>query len=195
MELARVMRIAQLLTDALRPACERIEIAGSIRRLEPDVGDIEIVFQSKIGPIESAGTLFPLDGAMIEGAVNDLLESRVLKWDTKIKANGPRHKRLIHRVSGMAVDLFGATSKNWGYIMAIRTGPAEFSRALVSAPWAGGVRPIEIGFSEGVVYRNGESLTLPNETDFFQVLGVPWIPPEKRSLPELFRDRMRGTRA
>jgi DNA polymerase/3'-5' exonuclease PolX len=38
-----VLPIAGRIVEALRPYCERIEIAGSLRREKPMVGDIEIV--------------------------------------------------------------------------------------------------------------------------------------------------------
>ena len=40
---ARALMLAQGLIETLRPHCERIEIAGSLRRGKPDVGDIELV--------------------------------------------------------------------------------------------------------------------------------------------------------
>ena len=41
--LTEAQNIAEKLVDKLRPACERIEIAGSIRRQKAEIGDIEIV--------------------------------------------------------------------------------------------------------------------------------------------------------
>ncbi len=38
-----VMPIAQRLLSALAPNCHRVELAGSLRRGRPMVGDIEIV--------------------------------------------------------------------------------------------------------------------------------------------------------
>jgi DNA polymerase/3'-5' exonuclease PolX len=43
MELSRAREIAKRVLVLLRPFCERAEIAGSIRRGKPEVGDIEIV--------------------------------------------------------------------------------------------------------------------------------------------------------
>jgi DNA polymerase/3'-5' exonuclease PolX len=39
---AQMMTIARAVVERLRPACQRIEIAGSLRRHRPMVGDIEI---------------------------------------------------------------------------------------------------------------------------------------------------------
>ena len=43
MELQKAYKIAQQLVHVLKPHCARIEIAGSIRRMKAQVGDIEIV--------------------------------------------------------------------------------------------------------------------------------------------------------
>jgi len=49
--LADARVIAESLMAALGPGCERIEIAGSIRRGRPDVGDIELVAIPRIEQI------------------------------------------------------------------------------------------------------------------------------------------------
>lgn len=43
MRLQRALEIAQKVLKKLEPHCERISIAGSVRRMKYDVGDIEIV--------------------------------------------------------------------------------------------------------------------------------------------------------
>lgn len=43
MKLEQALEIAEKVKALLAPHCERIEIAGSIRRKKPDVKDIEIV--------------------------------------------------------------------------------------------------------------------------------------------------------
>lgn len=184
MELTRAESIAQLLVEALRPSCARIEIAGSIRRCKPDVKDIEIVYISERGVIQT-GTLFPVEGPLMETAIEDLVASNVLVWDTQVKRAGPKYQRLVHRASEMVVELFAATPENWGYILALRTGPADFNQALVSAPWQGGVKPLHIAFADGTVYAHGVPLALPEERDFFHALRLPWIAPERRTLETL----------
>ena len=46
---AVVLPITERLVSILAPFCERIEIAGSLRRLKPEVGDIELVVIPKLG--------------------------------------------------------------------------------------------------------------------------------------------------
>lgn len=56
-ELAAARRMADRLLALLAPACERIAIAGSIRRGVPLVGDIEIVAMPRV-TTEPAGDLW-----------------------------------------------------------------------------------------------------------------------------------------
>ncbi len=43
MQLDKALEIAEKTKELLAPYCERIEIAGSIRRKKPEVKDIELV--------------------------------------------------------------------------------------------------------------------------------------------------------
>lgn len=49
--------VAGELKDKLEPACKRIEVAGSLRRCQPDVGDIELVCIPKAGEFEPADAI------------------------------------------------------------------------------------------------------------------------------------------
>lgn len=42
-ERARALALAREFVEAVKPACERIEIAGSLRRCLPWIGDIEVL--------------------------------------------------------------------------------------------------------------------------------------------------------
>jgi DNA polymerase/3'-5' exonuclease PolX len=48
------------------PRCERIEIAGSLRRGKPNVGDIEIFYVPRIGQVQVLGELFPKSGSLAD---------------------------------------------------------------------------------------------------------------------------------
>ena len=43
MRLDEATAIAERVVEILRPHCDRIEVAGSVRRGKPEVGDIEVV--------------------------------------------------------------------------------------------------------------------------------------------------------
>ena len=92
--------------------------------------------------------------------------------------NGPRYKALVAVRSGVPVDLFVVRPPaTWGVTMAIRTGPRDYSRHLVTALLARGLR------SEGgrVLRSNGEPLPTPEERHVFEFAGIPYLAPELRA--------------
>jgi len=175
--------IADRLLSELGPSCERIEIAGSVRRGKPDVGDIEIVAVPKtteqrdlFGNSVAAGFAGALpNGSAIDGAVQQfvLAGARLLK-------NGPRYKQ-IALPEGINLDLFLVLPPaQFGVIMAIRTGPAEFSKWLVTARKDGGALPSNCQVRAGAVWRDGAIVPMPQETDLFNFLGLAWSEPGQR---------------
>ena len=136
--LAQAEEYAAEIVGLLAPACSRIEIAGSIRRRRPDVGDIEIVCIPTLIPVIDQD----LFSAPIQGEPVNLLDSRCLKLigDGTLdlrpdkngrSANGSRYKRLLYRDFGL--DLFIVLPPaQWGVLFTIRTGSAEFSHRLVT---------------------------------------------------------------
>jgi DNA polymerase/3'-5' exonuclease PolX len=181
MDLLRGQQIAQDVMMWLGPACERITVAGSIRRQAPEVKDVEIVAISKKG----AGAVALFKGSAdiipeIDQRIDILIAEGQLAWDTGVRRNGPRYKRLIHCNSGVAVDLFLATEENWGAIMAIRTGPQAYVKMLVSHGWDGGVMPPNMKQRDGYLWRHGMVVPVPTEADYFREIGVQIWPPEDR---------------
>lgn len=72
MPLAQALDLAVELQDLLAPACERIQIAGSIRRLRETVGDLELVAiprmrpQGQVSLFRPPGQAIPLVSALWE---------------------------------------------------------------------------------------------------------------------------------
>jgi hypothetical protein len=145
LEYAREM--AEALVELLASACQRIEIAGSIRRQKANPNDIEIVAIPKIVSF----TMDFFDGGHTTDANElndlcyDLLQRGVLEqrpdnrghhcWGTGIK------RAVFFRGKDYApVDLFQVIEpRQWGVIYTIRTGPGDFNRLLVtSRRWGGG---------------------------------------------------------
>jgi DNA polymerase/3'-5' exonuclease PolX len=139
MNRAEAIFLAQLLALDLRPVCTRLELAGSVRREKQDPKDIELV---AIAGIESEERC-DLFGQVVSVTLVNRLEDRLQEllelpagwaWqlDEELPRNGPRYKRLRHKVLGICCDLFLTSERGWGGAMAIRTGPADFSQALVT---------------------------------------------------------------
>lgn len=172
--------VADEVVEVLAAACERIEVAGSIRRGKARVKDVEIVLiprtgQRQVGLWEYEE--YPLVDPVLEGMVG----AGVLAWDEVVKRRGPKYKRLVHVASGLVVEVFGATAENWGLILAIRTGPAEFNKRLVSKGWHGGAMPLEMRMDGGFLWLRGERVVTETEEAFFEALGVPCWEPGERS--------------
>ena len=181
--LEKAQEIARRYLDLLAPVCERIEIAGSIRRKKPLVGDIEIV---AIPRTVVSNDLFGNPGmshSLLDDAVVELIPrgARLLK-------NGRRYKQ-IALPEGVNLDLFVVLPPaQWGVIFALRTGPGDFSRWIVTPRKRGGALPSNCRVKDGAVWCNGEVFPTPEEKDFLQLLGLSGLAPENRR-PNIWRSR------
>lgn len=126
-----VLPVAEELVRVLSPFCERIEIAGSLRRQCPLVSDIELVAIPKVESVERAipGDLFGAKEVVtinrLWGALDGMLGSHYVKA-------GEKYRAFICPKETIQVDLFTAEPGNWGLILLIRTGPWEFSKSVVT---------------------------------------------------------------
>jgi DNA polymerase/3'-5' exonuclease PolX len=175
---------AEALLHDLGPYCERIEVAGSLRRKTEDVGDVEIVCIPKVE--------FPQMSLLGIGSeqgpkVTPLYEAveRLEYVEPRVDENGatkmgPRYMALRDKYTGVPIDFFCVLPPaQWGVIMTIRTGPADFSHKLMKIAKRRGYR-CEDGVLKDVRRRNGEPVLTPEERDFFKTISVAWTEPEKR---------------
>lgn len=161
MRLDQAKAIAERVKAQLAPHCDRIEIAGSIRRQKPDVGDIEIVAIPK-----------PYDVGLFASGIAPIVD----QWP---KVRGVLPCKYTQRLlpEGIALDLFFATPINWGLIYAIRTGSADYSHHVLACGW---VRNGYIS-SGGTLTRFGVAVPVREEVDLFRLAGVQWTEPEERN--------------
>lgn len=179
LRLAEAVAVAEQLVGLLEPACERIEIAGSIRRRMPEVHDIELVAISRREPVcDIWGNPVPgKETHLLEGLVADLQADGSLSLrDTGAgQRNGPAYKAL--RFRGVPVDLFIVRPPaQWGVIFALRTGPGDWNKRLVTECQAFGRR-----VKDGQLWVFGKAVPTPEEEDFFREIGQPWVPPHERA--------------
>lgn len=168
-------RVAYELTALLSPACERIAIAGSIRRRKPDVGDIELLCAPK--SVRPADILFGADQLDIE--VRRLIGRGVLAYRPNVKGTvtyGPLNKLLLHVPSGIPLDIFSTDLANWGMALVVRTGSADFNKRMMTRFLQQGMKGHAYG---GITTPNGE-VECPDEETVFQCLGWEFIPPGAR---------------
>jgi DNA polymerase/3'-5' exonuclease PolX len=172
MRIALAGVIAEKWVANLAPVCERVEIAGSIRREKPEVKDIEIVCIPKFEPVNDmfGQPLRPMN----------MLEDYLRGAPCVIVKNGPRYKQ-IQLPEGINLDLFIVQPPaQWGVIFLIRTGSAEFSHRFVTPRKHGGLLPSHLHVKDGAIWSNNHIIETPQERDVFDLAGVPWIEPEER---------------
>lgn len=168
--------IADKVVGELRPYCERIEIAGSLRRQKLEVGDIEICAIPK-----RETNLFGEPGlSLLDLHLEQMRQKKRLitlgKW-------GPNYKRFsLTSDKEMDIDLFITSPAQWGLIFMIRTGSAEFSRRLVTQKGKGGLLPSHLKASGGWIWDGDKRLELPEEDSVFALLGIDYINPQDRYL-------------
>jgi DNA polymerase/3'-5' exonuclease PolX len=83
------------------------------------------------------------------------------------------------------LDLFIVRPETWGIQFTLRTGCAEFSqRCVTSRSVAGfGFLPEDCKYIVGEtrIERNGVTVPLLEEKDFFDLLGLGWVEPRERN--------------
>lgn len=162
----KILPVAQQIVTALTPFCERIEIAGSIRRQRPMIGDIEIVVLPK-RPINLFGE--PLLNVPTE------LDIFLKDQGVTLVKDGAKYKQFLYGLH--KVDLFlPETLNHWGCIFAIRTGSHEFNMWLMNVQQ----KRAWVRFVDGRLLQNGQELETIEEKQVFDALGLPFIPPTQR---------------
>ncbi len=188
LEEARIL--AEDIRQHLSQACKRVEIAGSVRRQKPEVGDIELVAVPIDGPGQlttGQRTLFMEATAgpsptVIQDRVRALIKEGYLTEGPRDKASrrapfGPRYMKTVHAASGIQLDLFVVLPPaQFGMVYLIRTGSADYSHGFVTELLKRGYRSQD-GHLED---KDGHTIPTPEEKDVYQAVGIEWIAPELR---------------
>ncbi len=185
--LVEARRIAHDLANLLRPACERIAIAGSIRREKADIGDVEIVAIPKIREqYVASADMFGAPATETMNLLDEMSAGLLLRGIFQKRLNklgrgawGIDLKWGVYQ--GFNIDLYSTTADQWACTLAIRTGSAEFSHHLVTPRSQGGFCPSNLEVKGWRVRRRDthELLETPEEADLFAALGMlcpdPWL--------------------
>lgn len=170
-------RAARALYELLEPVCERLEIAGSVRRRTSTVKDIELVAIPKFDVIKD---LFGHEINKIS-----LLDRRLNKSDIKprrkedgsLQGVGEKAKFYVEPLLQIPLDLFVCNQDTWGVIFLLRTGSAQFNLRLIHHMKSKGM-----SMKDGRIYdRRNQVLVTREEQDVFRVLGVKWKEPWERT--------------
>ena len=171
MELQKAKAIAEELLELLKPACERITIAGSIRRQKPEPSDIELLCIPRF-----VGGVDQLDRELGPLMLQQILGHRRNKRGSIIY--GPKNKLLLHKPSGIGVDVFSVTESNWGMALFVRTGPKEWNIKAMSRFRELGMQGHAYG---GISFSDGREINCQDEETVFRNLGWAYVAPERRT--------------
>ena len=157
--LSRALPVADQIARALRahPGVDRVEVAGSLRRMADAVKDIDIIVTAT-DPAALAPTLRELE----------LVES--------VHQEGEAGARVMTH-SGMKVDIKVVEPDQFGNVLQHFTGAKAHNVAMREAAVRKGLHVSEYGILDDAT---GETTRCATEEEVYAKLGLQWIPPELR---------------
>ena len=194
--------LAAELEGYLRDSCDRVERAGAIRRRLAIVDAIEFVCTPATAP--SLFAEIPTETALDQN-LRLLAAGGLIRKHPTDPAEGERLRRYLlpyHWKNGdrpvwtaqggkwTTLTIYTAPRHSFGYVHALRTGPASAAKKLVTQRNRGGWLPNDLVCNDGRVWqiKNAHGITLadprpiylPDEADFFELCGIQQSPPEYR---------------
>ncbi len=162
LDLAEAEKTANHVKASVCAHCERIEVAGSIRRQRPTVHDIDFVVVAKSD----------VEWLKISEELKRLKAKPSCSGNSVIKALLPCQGGLFQ------VDFYRAKPATFGIHMLIRTGSAEHNMWLAGHAISKGMR---IKYSEGLI-KEGSVIAGEDEKEVFAALGLPYPLPSVREV-------------
>lgn len=170
MNLAQAVLRAEKISAALAPFCDRIQIAGSVRRRREWVNDLDFVVMLRPGQLAA-------------------FKDRVLQNSDAVK-NG-EEVFIVRMSDGLQVDFYFAHAPsadllapipgNWGSVLLCRTGSKEHNVHLAQTAKGLGFKwETMTGVTMAVDFGGRTVLASETEEDIFKVLGLGFIAPERR---------------
>jgi DNA polymerase (family 10) len=157
--LDQIRPVAEELVEALRshPACDRAEIAGSVRRLTDTCKDIDLIATSD-SPLE--------------------LSTHMAGHDSIAEAGSPSEKGVkLETHSGISVDLRIVAPDAFGNLLQHFTGSAAHNTELREIAVGEGLHVSEHGITDE---KTGETERFAHEEEVYRRLGYEFIEPELR---------------
>ena len=160
MPIGQASYTARSIMDALRrrsPSIQKLESAGSLRRFEETIGDIDLVCT-----------------ATDPQSVIDALAS--LPEVTEVLGHGSTKGSIVTR-DGVQVDLRVVEGESFGALLQYLTGSKQHNILLRDYANRMGLSVNEYGIT---TIATGDTETFADEGSFYARLGLPHIPPELR---------------
>jgi len=157
------------------PLCEKVKVAGSLRRGKPEVKDIEIVcLPKKIWlPDPELTTLF-------ESVLKQYPTPEFVTYvDTMKRTKGNAYGKYTQIVlpENIKLDLFIANENNFGLTMLLRTGSDKYNIRIMEELHMRGFE-----CEGGYLYYKNSDIMIPvaEEEDFYKVTGIKYTKPTER---------------
>ena len=150
---------AHLLVANIRkhPDVTRADVAGSVRRHNEVVADIDIVAECKTNPVDVAASFARSPGV-------------------KKATLGPEPGSVdIRFVDGTHLDLHCVARGDYGVALWRATGSGAHVESVTTL-----AKSKEISFEGNSILRKSKRVAAPDEESMFRAIGLPWIPPEMR---------------
>ena len=159
LELAKAQILARQVEDVVKPLCDKLEVAGSIRRQKPTVGDVDFV------TVATDACWGKITQALKKGRV-------ICAGKSVIKINYPCENILFQ------IDFYRATTQTFGIQELIRTGSADHNMWLAGCAISMGFR---LKYSEGLM-KDEVPVAGETEESVFNALDLPCPEPQLREL-------------
>lgn len=197
------LTIAESWLEKFQPFIVKGSLAGSLRRRCDDITDIDLVVEPKLDLIPP---MFMDEPPQIlnDYLYNALTQMSAIKEFEPLKGLKPGFRNCkLMLPQGLKLDLSAVRHPaQWGVIFLLRTGPADFSKWMVTDMRAGGVLPHELIFEGGAighatwqrqevkggidagqirtVRTRADVIPTPDEESIFKLCGLNYIDPPDR---------------
>jgi DNA polymerase (family 10) len=151
--------VAVALLDELETTCSDVlqtAVAGSLRRMRSTIGDIDLLASSE-APV----------AVMRAFAALPRVAEVLLSGQTKTSVR-------LH--NGLQVDLRVLEPERWGAALQYFTGSRAHNVRIREIAQKQALSLSEYGFKRA----DGPEILCPEESDVYETLGLPWVPPELR---------------
>lgn len=155
MLLQKAQEIANRVMNQLSPYCQRIAIAGSIRRRRRFVNDIDLV-------------LIPSNQGQLAYQLQQL---------GKVRIGGSKIIRVT--MADADLDVYVATPETFYTLMLIRTGSADHNKMLCGRALRMGMKLHADGSG---LFRGDNRIAGDSEASIFEALGLKYKAPEDRDV-------------
>ncbi len=173
MQLKEAEQIAQNLKAELAPYCTGIEIAGAIRRQDPEVSEIEFVTIPRF-------EMQPTGQKTLDGGDERSEHHILFEWldaNHKIIMGGTsKSDWCILQLDGIRADIITAEIGTWGYCFMVRSGPDAFMHSMIRKLREIGLTPMGTGLQN----VSGDRVATPSEMSIFNLVNMEYLKPTER---------------